>query len=477
MEQQTKTSARALGAALKPRQLTMMGLGSAIGAGLFIGSGAGIQAAGPAVLISYLVAGTLIILVMWALGEMAAANPDSGAFSVYTARAFGPVAGATVGWLWWLQLVVVIAAEALGAAGLLSTIFPALPVWLMAFVFIAVLTAVNLTRVKNFGEFEFWFALLKVAAIVGFLLIGVALLFGWLPGVQSPGLANFNFTGGGFAPHGFAGIATALFVVAFAFGGTEIVSVAAAETQDPARSVGKAVRTVLWRILIFYIGAIFIIAAVVPVGSAGLKSPFAAVLQAAGMPGAATAITFVAVAALLSALNANLYGASRMAFSLAERGEAPRVLASLSKSRVPVVAVLASVSFGVVTAVLEVAFPEKILPLLLNIVGSTSLLVWTSALLAQLALRLRADREGTVLPLRMAGFPWLTGLGLLILAAIFTVGFIGEDSRPQLLSTFGLVALLAVANWLHHRFMKPSAKAPGHVESSERAETTPVLID
>ncbi len=201
MEQQTKTSARPLGAALKPRQLTMMGLGSAIGAGLFIGSGAGIQAAGPAVLISYLVAGTLIILVMWALGEMAAANPDSGAFSVYTAKAYGPVAGATVGWLWWIQLVVVIAAEALGAAGLLATIFPALPVWLMAFVFIVVLTAVNLTSVKNFGEFEFWFALLKVAAIVGFLLVGAALLFGWLPGVQSPGLSNF--IGDGFAPERF----------------------------------------------------------------------------------------------------------------------------------------------------------------------------------------------------------------------------------------------------------------------------------
>jgi AAT family amino acid transporter len=337
-----------------------------------------------------------------------------------------------------------------------------------------VLTAVNLTRVKNFGEFEFWFALLKVAAIVGFLLIGVALLFGWLPGVQSPGVANF--TGGDFAPNGFAGIATALFVVAFAFGGTEIVSVAAAETQDPARSVGMAVRTVLWRILIFYIGAIFIIAAVVPVGSAGLKSPFAAVLEAAGMPGAATAITLVAVAALLSALNANLYGASRMAFSLAERGEAPRSLAFLSKARVPVVAVLASVSFGVVTAVLEVAFPEKVLPLLLNIVGSTSLLVWASALLAQLALRLRADREGTFLPLRMAGFPWLTGIGLLILAAIFTVGFIGEDSRPQLLSTFGLVAVLAAGNWLHHRSMKRSIKAPERVESPDRVEP-PVLID
>jgi AAT family amino acid transporter len=187
------------------------------------------------------------------------------------------------------------------------------------------------------------------------------------------------------------GIATALFVVAFAFGGTEIVSVAAAETAEPARSVKKAVRTVLWRILVFYLGAIFIIAAVVPVGSEGLKSSFAAVLEAAGMPGAGTAITLVAVATLLSAGNANLHGASRMAYSLAERGEAPRLLASVSKARVPVVAVL-----------------------------------------ARLALRLRADREGTEPPLRMPGFPWLACLGLLIIAAIFTVGLIGEDSRPQL---------------------------------------------
>jgi AAT family amino acid transporter len=170
-----------------------------------------------------------------------------------------------------------------------------------------------------------------------------------------------------------------------------------------------------------------------------------------------------------------------MAFSLAERGEAPRWLASVSKARVPVVAVLASAAFGVVTVVLELAFPEMVLPVLLNIVGSTCLLVWTSALLAQLALRLRADREGTELPLRMPGFPWLTGFGLLILAAIFTVGFIGEDSRPQLLSTFGLVALLAVGCWLNQRSTKvalvtEASDAPTRVESSE-GDKQPVLID
>src|SRR4029453_5065715 len=149
-----------LGHSLKPRQLTMMGLGSAIGAGLFLGSGAGIQAAGPAVLISYLVAGTLIILVMWAVGQMAAADPKSGGFSVYAERAMGKTAGATVGWLWWLQLVVVIAAEALGAAGLLFTVWPVIPVWALALAFMAAFTAINLAGVNNFGEFEFWFAIL-----------------------------------------------------------------------------------------------------------------------------------------------------------------------------------------------------------------------------------------------------------------------------------------------------------------------------
>ena len=259
---------------MKPRQLTMMGLGSAIGAGLFLGSGAGVQAAGPAVLISYLVAGTLIILVMWALGEMAAANPNSGAFSVYAEKAMGRTAGATVGWLWWLQLVVVIAAEALGAAGLLFTVWPVIPVWVLALVFMALFTAINLAGVNNFGEFEFWFALLKVAAILMFLGIGTALLLGLLPDVPSPGLGNITNS---FAPAGLGGIATALFVVIFAFGGTEIVSVAAAETENPRHSVGQAIRTVLWRILVFYIGSVFVIAAVLPATSESLASPFAGV--------------------------------------------------------------------------------------------------------------------------------------------------------------------------------------------------------
>ncbi|MEW1819430.1 amino acid permease [Arthrobacter sp. NPDC080031] len=431
-----------LGHSMKPRQLTMMGLGSAIGAGLFLGSGAGIHAAGPAVLISYLVAGTLIIVVMWALGEMAAANPNSGAFSVYAETAMGKTAGSTVGWLWWLQLVVVIAAEALGAAGLLFSVWPVIPVWALALVFMVAFTAINLAGVRNFGEFEFWFAILKVAAIVAFLVIGAALLFGWLPGVASPGLGNLT---GNFAPSGWSGIAAALFVVIFAFGGTEIVSVAAAETQDPAHSVGKAIRTVVWRILVFYIGSVFVIAAVLPSDSEGLKSPFAGVLNLAGIPGAGAAITLVAVVALLSALNANLYGASRMVFSLSERGEAPAFLSRLRGAQVPVAAVGVSVAFGFIATILELLFPEHVLPALLNLVGSTCLVVWGTALVSQFILRRRADREGTELPLRMKGFPFLTVFGLALLALIFAVGFSNAESAGQLIGTFLLIACIAVA--------------------------------
>lgn len=447
-----------LGHALKTRQLTMMGLGSAIGAGLFLGSGKGIATAGPAVLLSYLVAGTLIILVMWALGEMAAAHPNSGAFSVYAQKAMGATAGATVGWLWWLQMVVVIAVEALGAAGLLFSVWPVVPVWLLTLVFMSVFTAINLTSVKNYGEFEFWFAILKVGAIVLFLLFGAALLLGWIPGAQSPGFGNLA-SHGGFAPNGMAGIATGIFVVAFAFGGTEIVSIAAAETADPARSVAVAVRTVVWRILVFYIGSVFVIATVLPWTSPELASPFAGVLDAANIPWAGTAITLVAVAALLSALNANLYGASRMIYSLGERHEAPAFVTRVSGRHVPMVAVGVSVAFGFAAVVLELLFPGQVLNPLLNLVGSTCLVVWGVALLSQFILRRRSDAEGTVLPMRMAGFPVLTVVGLVLLALVFTVGFIGDESRGQLFGTFSLIAGIAVACWISLRVRTSRAAA------------------
>jgi len=314
-------------------------------------------------------------------------------------------------------------------------------------------TAINLLGVKNFGEFEFWFAILKVAAIIGFILIGVALLMGWLPDVASPGLSNFT-QHGGFAPNGLAGIGAALLVVVFAFGGTEIVAVAAAETEDPERSIARAIRTVAWRILVFYIGSLSVIIAVVPWTSEALKSPFAAVLQVANIPGAATAITLIAVIALLSALNANLYGASRMMYSLARRREAPAVLGWTDPRHVPIIAVLASVLFGFAATVMELVFPDKVLPVLLNIVGSTCLLVWTISLLSQLILRHRANRDGTRLPFRMAGYPYLTVLGLCVLALIFGLLLSEAETRLQFLSMAALTALIAATSEIARRLRR-----------------------
>ncbi|TWI04605.1 AAT family amino acid transporter [Luteimonas cucumeris] len=436
---------------MKPRQLVMMGLGSAIGAGLFLGSGVGVQTAGPAVLVSYLVAGALVIIVMRALGEMAASNPSSGAFSVFASEAMGRTAGATVGWLWWAQLVIVIAAESVGAAGLLATVWPALPVALMSLGFMILFTVINLMGVKNFGEFEFWFAIIKVAAIIAFIAIGVLLVLGLLPDAASPGLSNFT-AHGGFAPNGWTGIGAALLVVVFAFGGTEIVAVAAAETEDPRHSIKRAIRTVAWRILVFYIGSVAVIIAVVPWTSEALKSPFAAVLQVANIPGAATAITLVAVVALLSALNANLYGASRMIFSLAERDEAPRMLARVNRRQVPTAAVLSCVVFGFFATLLELWYPNQVLPVLLNLVGSTCLMVWTISLVSQLILRRRADRAGLVLPFRMWAFPYMTWLGLSILAVIFALTLLADGPRVQLLSTTALTLGIAAASEILRRW-------------------------
>jgi aromatic amino acid permease len=215
----SSTASTSLKPGLTRRQISMMGLGSAIGAGLFVGSGQAIGLAGPAVLVSYLVAGSIVVLVMAMLAEMVAARPSSGAFSSYAQDAMGRSAGSAVGWMYWIQLVVVIAAEATGAAGIVAGWVPAVPAWVWVLLFVAAFTAINLFAVSGYGRFEFWFAAIKVTAIIVFLVIGVCAILGLFPGVPATGIAHL-FDEGGFAPNGAAGIAAALLIVVFAFGGT-----------------------------------------------------------------------------------------------------------------------------------------------------------------------------------------------------------------------------------------------------------------
>lgn len=443
----TKHAGVNLGTSMKARHLVMMSLGSAIGAGLFVGSGAGIAAAGPAVLVSYVIAGLVVILVMRSLGEMVAHHPASGAFSVYAERALGPAAGFMVGWLWWIQLCLVIAAEATASAQLLVELWPALPQWFLALVFMVVFTAINLMGVGKFGEFEFWFSMLKVGAVVAFLIIGVVFLLGGTP-ADPPGLANLT-EHGGFMPMGIAGIAAGLLVVAFAFGGIEIVAVAAAETADPARNVSRVIRTIVWRILLFYMGSVALMVIALPWDSESLgTSPFVAVLDRAGLPGLGAILGLIIVIALLSSLNANLYGASRMVFSLSSRGLAPRALTKVNARQVPVAAVLTSTAFGFVAVLLNYLWAEAILGILLNIVGSTLIVTWLATLISHLILRRRAERNGEHLPMRGWGFPFTNWFALLVVAVIVGLGLTVPDVRFQILATALLVVALLIVGHL-----------------------------
>ncbi|MFD4291925.1 amino acid permease [Rhodococcus sp. NPDC058532] len=446
-----------LGHGLKVRHLTMMGLGSAIGAGLFLGTGVGIAKAGPAVLVSYVIAGIIVIAVMRMLGEMGAAIPASGSFSHYARIGIGEWAGFTLGWLYWFMLIMVLGAEITGASAIVHGWLPSIPQWVVALVFVTFFAVVNLSKVRNFGEFEFWFAAMKVTVIIAFLVIGVLLVFGLLPDTDPVGATNL-FGEGGFMPNGIAGISAGLLVVAFAFGGIEIVTIAAAESKDPERSIATAVRSVVWRISVFYLGSIAIMVLVLPWNSEQLQSgPFVAVLNEANLPYVSGFMELVVVVALLSAFNANVYGTSRMAFSLARDGDGPAALTKLSPTGVPTNAVLVSVFFGFVSVLLNWLLPDSLLSILLNAVGAALLVVWIFIVVAQLRLRRRIEAEGR-LTVKMWGFPYLSWLTLTALGGLILLMLTDTDARKQLISTAILTLIIAGLSVLNARRRKAKAQ-------------------
>ena len=419
----------------------MMGLGSAIGAGLFLATGTGIRTAGPAILVSYALAGVLVALVMRMLAEMAAALPSSGSFSTYAEEGIGRWAGFTLGWVYWFTLIMVLGVELTGASAIIHGWAPGVPQWVVALALIGFFAAVNLVGVRSFGEFEFWFAALKVAAIVVFLVVGLLLIFGVLPGTEPVGFTNL-LGAGGFAPNGLGQVATGLLVVVFAFGGIEIVTIAAAESDDPQRSIAVAARSVVWRILLFYVGSVAIMVFVLPWNSpALLAGPFVAVLELGGIPGLALMMEIVVVVALMSAFNANVYGTSRMAFALAQRGDGPRSLLRVSRHDVPVAAVLVSVVFALISVLLNWLLPEQLLGLLLNAVGSSLIVIWIVIAVSQLRLRPRLEAEG-LLTVRMWGYPYLSWLTLGLLVALVGLMLTDDGARPQVFATAGLVAVV-----------------------------------
>ncbi|MGW0699313.1 amino acid permease [Streptomyces sp. NPDC002867] len=462
---------------LKQRHLSMIALGGVIGAGLFVGSGAGIAAAGPSIVIAYALSGLLVMLVMRMLGEMSAANPASGSFSVHAERAIGPWAGFTAGWAFWFLLCVAVGLEAIGAAKIMTGWLPGTPEWAWVALFMLVFCGTNLAAVKNFGEFEFWFAALKVGAIVLFLGIGVLAIAGVLPGTEAPGAGNLTGDGG-FMPNGSEGLVVGLLASVFAYGGLETVTIAAAESEHPVQGVAKAVRTAMWRIALFYIGSMAVIVTLVPWNDPKVVEvgPYVAALNHLGIPAAGQIMNVVVLVALLSAMNANIYGASRMACSLVARGEGPKALGRLFGG-VPRVAVLVSSVFGFLCVLLSYWRPDDVFMWLLNTIGAIILVVWIFIAVSQLILRRRTEREAPEkLVVKMWLFPVLTWIALLGMVAVFVLMLRQEETRLQLLGTGILTLVLAAAGFTLQKVRASRAAtagagvaAPGTESAEDRA--------
>ncbi|WP_225832145.1 amino acid permease [Streptomyces sp. NK08204] len=434
---------------LKQRHLSMIALGGVIGAGLFVGSGAGIAAAGPSIVVAYAFSGLLVMLVMRMLGEMSAAYPSSGSFSAHAERAIGPWAGFAAGWSFWVLLCTAVGLEGIGAAHIVTGWLPGTPEWAWVALFMVVFCGTNLAAVKNFGEFEFWFAALKVGAIGLFLVLGVLAMAGVLPGTDAPGTSNLT----DFLPNGTDGLLVGLLASVFAYGGMETVTIAAAESSDPVRGVVGAVRTAMWRIALFYIGSMAVVVTLVPWDSQEVveKGPYVATLDHLGIPGAGRLMNVVVLVALLSAMNANIYGSSRIAYSLVQRGQGPKALAKVSGG-VPRIAVLTSSVFGFVCVVLSYWRPDDVFPWLLNMIGAVILVVWIFIAVSQLLLRRRVEHEAPEkLVVRMWAFPWLTWVALAGMAAIFVLMAREPGTRVQLCSTGGMTLFLAVVGYVRQR--------------------------
>ncbi|MGX9293215.1 amino acid permease [Tsukamurella paurometabola] len=436
-----------LDTSLKPRHITMISIAGVIGAGLFVGSANAIKLAGPAVLISYGLAGLLVILVMRMLGEMATAHPDTGSFSTYAEKALGRWAGCSIGWLYWLFWVLVIPVEATAAAVILAKTVGG-PQWSWALLVVVLLTVTNLFSVGNYGEFEFWFALIKVLAIAAFLVLGALAIFGLLPGSGVSGVHHLWDTGG-FMPNGAGAVIAAMLTTMFTFMGSEIVTIAAAESPEPAKGITKAVNSVVWRICLFYLGSIFVVVALVPWNTLdSATGSYQAVLQGMNIPAAAGIMDVVVLVAVASCLNSALYTASRMLYSLASRGDAPRAAGRTTTRGVPAVAVLASMILGFLAVIGNYVLPEKLFGYLLATTGAVALFVYLVIAVSQIALRRRATERS---PLQMWFFPWATYAVIAFIVFVIVAMIVDPSQRSAVGLSTALAVIVVAASVVHQK--------------------------
>jgi GABA permease len=441
------SDASGLRRALQRRHMHMIALGGVIGAGLFVGSGVVIASAGPAAVVSFALTGTLVVLVMRMLGEMAIAYPAVGGFYEYNRLALGELAGFLTGWMYWYFWVIVVGLEAVAGAKILGTWWPMIAPWQFTLALMTVFTIVNLLSVRSYGEAEFWFASIKVAAIVAFLIAGALFVFGGWPGAHA-GLPHLT-ADGGFMPNGVVPVLTGAVAATGFYFGAEIVTIAAAESAEPEKAVAETTQSVIWRVLVFYIGSIFLVVALVPWNdTVRMSRPYVSVMEVLRIPAAATVMSLVILTAVLSALNSGLFASSRMLMALAGRGHAPAAVARLDRRGVPVAAILASTAFGYVTVAMSYLSPDRIFAFLVNSYGTVAIFVYVLISVAELRLRRRLEREAPErLRIRMWGYPWLTRLAIAGMLAILAAMAVIPEQRVSL--AFGLVSAgILLAAWV-----------------------------
>ena len=451
------THANELSRSLKGRHLTMISIGGIIGAGLFVSSSTAIIAAGPASFVSYAICGFLILLVMRMLGEMATSMPHVRSFTEFARAGLGDGAGFVVGWLYWYFWVLVVPVEAIAGAKILQHWLPAFSPLQIGLGLMTVMTCVNLMSARSYAEFEFWFASIKVAAIIVFIVIAASFAFGWTSphGTTFGNLSDF----GGFAPRGWIAVLAAVPTVFFAMTGAEITTVAAAESAQPERAVARMGAAVIWRILVFYVASIFLIVSVTPWNNVRSgESPFTLALNAMHVPWAPEIMSVIILTAVLSCLNSAFYVSSRVLFILADRRDAPKLLVTLNSRRVPVVSVLMGSVAGFLGIIAATEAPQAVFDFLVSSSGALIVYVYMTIAVAQIALRRRRERAGAQKPpVMMWLFPWLSyaaiaAMGAVLIAMAFTPGS-QQDFKA---SAVTLVVAIA-AYFLVKRLRKPQS--------------------
>lgn len=446
-----------------PRHLVMIAMGGVIGSGLFLSSGYTISQAGPlGAVLAYLVGAFVVYLVMACLGELAIAYPVSGAFHIYAARSIGPATGFATAWLYWLCWAVAIGSEFTASGLLMQRWFPGVDVWVWCLVFAATLFSLNAVSSKFFGESEFWFAIIKVGAIIGLIVLGGAALLGFHP-LSGSGNHPFLFenftTDGGLFPNGFTGVLVTALAVFYAFSGSELIGVAAGETKDPATSIPKAMRSTVIRLLVFFVGAIAVIAATIPYQEVGLdESPFVTVFTATGVPFAADVMNFVIITALLSAGNSGLFSCARMLYSLADEGHAPRALKKLTSRGIPLIALSVSMLGGLASLISSVVAPETVYLVLVSVAGFAVVGVWMSITASHFFHRRAFVRNGgdvATLSYRAPLFPLVPVLAF----TLCTVSLVGIALDPAQVAAlyFGIPFVAACYGYFHIRYGRRAA--------------------